>query len=125
MSNAATEVVLSAAALLKEIDAARGLKIGRTGILDPLHPICVSAEHMRTALKCYENRYQRRLASWTPPMVKALFEYRQQGLKLEICAEKIGVCYPECVLKARELGLSKRMNHGRRPGVEMIREASK
>ncbi len=42
----------AARALLIEIDAARGLRVGHDGILDPLHPICVHAEEVRRALRC-------------------------------------------------------------------------
>jgi hypothetical protein len=44
-------IIDQAKALLTEIDACRGVKSGATsGALDPLHPICVQAEHLRSVL---------------------------------------------------------------------------
>jgi hypothetical protein len=45
------ELARAARDLLMEIDARRGLKVGCNGILDRLHPICIFAEHLRTALQ--------------------------------------------------------------------------
>lgn len=49
---ASTATIMHAAdALLKEIAGARGLKIDASGILDPMHPICIMADNLATALK--------------------------------------------------------------------------
>jgi len=53
---------------------------------------------------------------WTPEMVAALHRLRAEGVPLYYCAERIGVGYPTVVYKARELGLAKRLNHGRKRG---------
>jgi hypothetical protein len=45
-----SDLASAARALLLEINKQRGLKVDRTGILDPLHPICIFAEHLQTAL---------------------------------------------------------------------------
>jgi hypothetical protein len=49
-------------------------------------------------------------------MITALRSLRAVGVPLLLCAEKIGVSYPLAVYKARELGLSQRLNCGRTPG---------
>src|SRR5271166_6338232 len=41
-------------ALLYEINRQKGLKVDRSGILDPLHPICVQADNLRDCLKRHE-----------------------------------------------------------------------
>jgi hypothetical protein len=47
---------------------------------------------------------------WTPEMIAALKALRAEGLSLYRCAERIGVAYPTCVFKARELGIAKRID---------------
>jgi hypothetical protein len=60
---------------------------------------------------------------WTDDMLAALRAMRAAGNPLLICAERIGVAYPTAVYKARELGLAKRMNQGRRPARAVIAQA--
>jgi hypothetical protein len=56
---------------------------------------------------------------WTDDMVTALRNLRAGGMPLLLCAEEIGVSYPLTVYKARELGLSKRINSGRTAGRDI------
>jgi hypothetical protein len=43
-------VYADAGALLLEIGLQKGRKVDASGILDPMHPICIFAEHLRTSL---------------------------------------------------------------------------
>jgi hypothetical protein len=52
---------------------------------------------------------------WTPEMIAALRSMRGQGVRLTVCAERIGVAHNSAVDKARELGLQgrrRREGHG-------------
>lgn len=44
-------IVINAKALLTEIDRQRGRRVDSGGVLDPLHPICIFAEHLRSAVR--------------------------------------------------------------------------
>lgn len=57
---------------------------------------------------------------WTDAMLATLRSMRADGHPITLCAEKIGVCYPVTFWKARELQLNRRMNVGRRKGVDVI-----
>jgi hypothetical protein len=46
---------------------------------------------------------------WTPEMIAALRSMRGQGVRLTVCAERIGVSFHSAADKAREFGI-----HGRR-----------
>jgi hypothetical protein len=46
---------------------------------------------------------------WTPEMIAALRSMRGQGVRITVCAERIGVAPRGAFKKARELGI-----HGRR-----------
>jgi len=55
--------------------------------------------------------------TWTPDMIAALMQLRtEQHMPLHYCAEKIGVSYKIVVLKAHELGVADRYNHGSKQG---------
>jgi hypothetical protein len=56
---------------------------------------------------------------WDEGMLATLRAMRSQGHTLYVCAERIGVCYPHTVYKARELGIANRMNRGQRPGLKI------
>jgi hypothetical protein len=49
---------------------------------------------------------------WTLEMTDHFRRLRRRGLSILICAEKLGVGYTTAVVKARQLGLSERMNRG-------------
>jgi len=54
MGDKITELIIAARAVVIEIDKYRGRKIDKSGILDPLHPIAIFGEHLRTALNNLE-----------------------------------------------------------------------
>lgn len=56
---------------------------------------------------------------WDCDMIASLRTQRAAGVPLYVCAERIGVGYPEAVYKARELGLAQRMNRGRTRGEDI------
>jgi hypothetical protein len=60
---------------------------------------------------------------WTDDMIATLRTMRAEGEALYWCAIRIGVAYPTCVYKARELGLADRMNRGARPATKVLQEA--
>lgn len=62
----------------------------------------------------------RRKLIWTREMVQTLRTLRARGVPLVLCAEQIGVGYGSAVYKARELGLSGRMNRGRISGAKLV-----
>jgi hypothetical protein len=55
-----------------------------------------------------KKRMGRPAVIWTPEMIRALKELRAAGVKLLVCAERIGVSYTVVCKKAQELGLAGR-----------------
>jgi hypothetical protein len=49
---------------------------------------------------------------WTDAMLAKLKHLRGEGKWLRICAEELGVPYDLVVMKARELGIHRRLNRG-------------
>lgn len=60
--------------------------------------------------------------NWTDEMVEKFKRLRAQGECIEACSEELGVAYHVAIKKAQELGISGRINQGRRPGVRAVRE---
>jgi hypothetical protein len=53
--------------------------------------------------------------TWTPEMIAALRSMRGQGVRLTVCAERIGVSFHSAADKAREFGIQgrrRREGHG-------------
>jgi hypothetical protein len=56
---------------------------------------------------------------WDEGMIETVLRMRKERSPLDKCAERVGVSYPTCVKKARELGCNERMNHGNRSGPKV------
>jgi hypothetical protein len=113
------------------IERARIRGLGPTAIARLLHQLCKTdrspgAVNMR--LKTLARQAERQFGvmrrakriDWTDEMVAALRALRDRGVPLYLCAEKVGVAYPTCVHKARELGIATRLSRGQIPGSRMV-----